>query len=112
MILLAILAALGQASASSLALPPATVVGWGNRSCGDWSDAKQKDDWLRAVYKGWLGGFVSGLNFASQHGDITATTDFNGLVAWVDNYCAANPLDPVHVASANLAVTLRKLNRR
>jgi hypothetical protein len=105
--------ALAQASAAPAPQPPVkpvTVVGHGNNSCGKWTQAKASGGASRIYYEVWLGGFLSGINTAGQrvHGNVTDGTDFDGLTAWVDNYCAANPLETVFTAAENLVATLLK----
>lgn len=84
------------------------IVGIGNKSCGDWSDAKRENGWPRAAYGAWLGGFMSGLNLdgSGTYGNLTDGTDFQGMEGWIDNYCVANPLDPVSSAATGLATEL------
>jgi hypothetical protein len=103
-------------TAANPANEPTDIIGLGNKSCGDWTAAARENGWSKAAYHAWLGGFMSGMNLggASQVGNLTTGTDFNGLAAWVDNYCAANPLDQVSSAAVHLTVELlkRKAERR
>lgn len=109
------LVALAMAQASPATVPnqsarPITVVGHGNSSCGKWTQAKNAGGLSRQLYQAWLGGFFSGMNLAEQRtiGDLVAGTDFDGLAGWIDNYCAANPLETVFTAAEALAVELLK----
>jgi hypothetical protein len=88
--------------------PPRDVVGNGNASCGEWTAAQQENGWSRSVYDAWVGGFISGLNLVNPKGNLTTGMDFKGLQGWMDNYCAANPLDPISTAAVRLSVELRK----
>lgn len=86
-----------------------TVLGAGNDSCGKWTDAKTNGGWPRVIYESWLGGFVSGMNMNGsfmKYGDLTEGMDIPGMVAWVDNYCAAKPLDKVMGATEALVIEL------
>ena len=92
---------------------PANVIGIGNNSCGDWTTAARENGWTRVAYQAWLGGFVSGvnLNVSDRVGNLNEGTDVPGMTAWVDNYCAANPLDTVSSAAVALAVELIERKR-
>jgi hypothetical protein len=109
---LAILIALSPAPQNVVVM----MVGAGNSSCGDWTSQKAGSDanqiegkLIRQAYVHWLGGFVSGLNYAyrATYGNITDGTDVNGIDGWVDNYCAAHPLDMVGQAAIALGAELR-----
>jgi hypothetical protein len=44
----------------------------------------------------WVIGYISAFNvYRSPTGNLTAGTDTNGIYAWIDNYCAARPLDTI-----------------
>ena len=54
----------------------------------------------------WVTGFISAFNYyVSRTGDVRTTNDFDGYYAWIDNYCAAHPLDTV--ANATVALIFR-----
>jgi len=77
-------------------------------SCAKWTEYRtNKSD---QVLEGWVLGFVTGQNaYRSGGGDVAHGTPGAGLVAWVDQYCAANPLDSVTTASFKL---IKELDRR
>ena len=66
----------------------------------------------------WVAGYLSGANVeAGANVDATEPealigTDFDGLMAWIDNYCQANPLDKVVEAAQALLQTLRSRARQ
>jgi hypothetical protein len=85
------------------------IFGEGFGSCGSWTNARQ----ARTVESGlkfqWLAGYLSGLN-AAPHAtarDPLSGTDAKALMAWIDNYCAANPLDALIIAAGKLMDELR-----
>lgn len=84
----------------------------GLKSCGDWTAAARENGEARRLYESWLGGFFSGinLNISTTIGNLNEGTDFLGMVGWMDNYCAAKPLDSVDTAAIDLAVELLKRN--
>jgi hypothetical protein len=59
----------------------------------------------------WVAGYLSGLNLKSDF-DGVAGTDFNGLMAWIDNYCRSHPLDPVATAAFKLMDELQSRAQR
>ena len=82
------------------------VYGQGNESCGEWT-ARNKV--RREAYQfTWVVGFVTGAAFASARSQ--KPTDSSGIAAWIDTYCAANPLDSISKASGQLVLELE--NRR
>jgi hypothetical protein len=58
----------------------------------------------------WVVGFLSGINWtggaAADVPDLIKGQDFDGLMAWVDNYCRAHPLTKLGDASGELLVEL------
>ena len=64
------------------------------------------------LYTQWVAGFVSGLNWDTTDPDILTELDFDGLMAWVDNYCKANPLAKVTTGAVMLVQELRARAQR
>ena len=55
----------------------------------------------------WAAGFISAYNYyQSETPDISAGTDENGKLAWIDAYCANHPLDNVGQATIALITEL------
>lgn len=73
------------------------VYGSGAGSCGKWTSDKAKASEGYRYDKVWLVGFVSGAGWGVGE-DYEADAD--GMIGWVDNYCAANPLDDISDAAA------------
>lgn len=86
--------------------PTVTIIGAGNRTCGAWTDAAEPTTLdathQRREFTGWLLGFMSALNTTDEFRGVAVAKDGNGYVAWVDEYCARNPLDTVYVAAVLL----------
>jgi hypothetical protein len=59
------------------------------------------------LLKAWVIGFLSGINLASDKPDALVGTDYHGAMAWLDNYCKANPLNTITEASVKLIDQLR-----
>lgn len=107
MITLAVLAVALQV-AQPPARPGIITYGTGTYSCGRWTqDLRQgQTSWPRITNVAWLGGFMTGINATQRLGNVTASTDMPAMVAWIDNYCAANPLDNVATAAQRLVAEL------
>ena len=89
-----------------------TAYGHGAQSCGEWTRrqrASPRIGWLDGHI--WVSGFVSGASFVARtaSGEQLARTDSAAMVAWIDNYCLATPLD--NLAGASEALT-EELARR
>jgi hypothetical protein len=64
-----------------------------------------------ALSAAWVVGYLSGLNMRADH-DALAEPDLNGLLAWIDNHCRANPLDTVATAAFKLFKELQSRAQR
>ena len=75
------------------------MFGAGTASCGEWTQVRQ----TRPSNAGtqWVAGYLSGLNIAApaQARDALSTTDFDGVMGWIDNYYQSNPLDPIIIVA-------------
>lgn len=71
------------------------VLGAGNQSCGDWTQAEQNSDQFGAnEMLEWVLGYVVGIESVAsglRNKNFTLTTDTNGVSGWLDNYCKTNP---------------------
>lgn len=77
-------------------------------SCATWTRYRAARE--NQALEGWVLGFVTGRNaFGPGTGDLAPGVHAEGLTAWVDQYCAANPLESVSTASFKL---VRELERR
>ena len=48
----------------------------------------------------WVAGYLSGLNIAAHAQARDAlSTDFVGVMSWIDNYYRSNPLDPIMIVA-------------
>jgi hypothetical protein len=64
----------------------------GEMSCGAWPKAAKFDDPEKASVLNWVLGFMS--RASGDRGlDLMANVDVPSISAWMDNYCAAHPLD-------------------
>lgn len=79
----------------------------GNDSCGSWTDHRKNRG--NQILEGWVLGFVTSANIYGQHdGQLGEGSGATAMLAWVDQYCAANPLDSVLQTSIKLIDELKK----
>jgi hypothetical protein len=65
------------------------------------------------VLESWVLGLVSGRNaYGPGNGDLAPGVNAEGLIGWVDQYCAANPLDSVTAAGFKLVKELERRAKR
>jgi hypothetical protein len=74
-------------------------------SSGVWTQARQSRNANQLAQ--WISGYLSGLNMETDYPDALLGTDYNGLMAWIDNYCRSNPLDKIVIAASRLFDELR-----
>jgi hypothetical protein len=95
--------ALGRAATSPLNY---TILGAGNLSCGSWKAHRSSHDAYEATMESWVLGFVTSQNVWEtilHHPEMSVNTDADGIFGWIDNYCAAHPLDNLASAAVQLA---------
>jgi hypothetical protein len=89
------------------------VHGVGTESCGVWTKTRTqrpKPVLDIAEQAEWVDGFISAFNFyQATVEDVIQRTDIDGVYAWIDNYCAAHPLDQISTATIELIEELSKL---
>jgi len=70
-----------------------SIMGYGANSCATFTEARRHPTDLEAnLYVTWLTGYLTGVNFSVDRTySIAGATRMNGLLEWVDNYCASNP---------------------
>lgn len=90
----------GQARAAS----EYVIFGAGSRACGNWLQVRSQALPDSAVLQSWVLGYITGVNanLLTSSSDVTSGADPDGLFSWIDNYCAAHPLDSVARATAAL----------
>jgi hypothetical protein len=117
MLAVVILVALSiQASAQG---PGNMVFGQGMNSCGAWTQARQTRSVSAGLSAQWVAGFLSGMNSQfnltsspDPQDDPLLGTDFDGLMAWIDNYCRSHPLETIIAAALKLMDELRARAQR
>ena len=79
------------------------IFGEAGTTCRTWTQARQTKSRKAGLSAQWIAGYLSGSNVEADHpADVLVGTNFDGLMAWIDNYCRANPLDLVGTAALTL----------
>jgi|SRR6266487_4038328 hypothetical protein len=87
------------------------IIGYGLESCGEWTYVRRTENATNLLYASWALGYLSGVNAANENftkKDLLERQDARGLLAWMDNYCRANPLDKIGKALGMLVNELLK----
>ena|SRR5277367_1987151 len=89
------------------------ILGAGGRPCGSWLQVRSQALPDSAVLQSWVLGYVTSVNanVLTVGQDVTKGTSPDALFSWVDDYCAAHPLDSVARATGNLVESLRAKNK-
>lgn len=86
-----------------------TTIGEGSGSCGWWTNSRQADPAGVTRESSWVLGYVTA---ASLYRKVDTPNFAHGLDSpavdhWVDNYCAAHPLENIQSAAAALVEKLK-----
>src|SRR5690606_24499951 len=82
-----------------------TVTGRGLARGSEWTRNHQIDGRERRVDLAWFGGFLSGISIA-RHEDLLPNRNFEEVVDWLDEFCAAFPDDQICHAAQKVAARL------
>ncbi len=100
---------LGLAIASSTTAASAQGIQFrymGDMTCGGWRAAPANlDDVRKAALMNFVLGFLSGRS-AERGDDLLAAVEISSIKAWMDDYCAANPLGSVVTGAFELEKVL------
>lgn len=80
------------------------ILGAGSRPCGSWLQLRSQALPDSAMLQSWVLGYVTGVNanFLTSSPDVTQGASPDALFSWIDNYCAAHPLDSLARATSAL----------
>jgi len=84
-----------------------TIYSIGSLSCGDHLRTYYPGPQDREYLKAWLAGYLSGYNVYTMTTSILGSADIESAMAWLDNYCRANPLNGVPMGIHALVETLK-----
>ena len=80
------------------------VYGAGMITCGEWQEYRSTGNKPGSYQaQAWIDGYLSGSNLSGHGADFLAPQPSSvAYYAWLDNYCAQHPLDPLVQAGALL----------
>jgi hypothetical protein len=81
-----------------------TALTMGTHTCGAWLEQRARPvSGRNQVYEGWVLGFLTAANLLNDSDtDLLKHIDGQSALAWIDNFCRANPLDRLDTATARL----------
>jgi|SRR6185312_3565882 len=101
--------------------PRETYTTFGLRKCSDWNKDMADEKSIPQKFaggltaagdRGWLAGFVSGVNMAlTDRADLLSGMDLQTASDWVDSYCKKNETSDVAEAVAHLYLELEKIHK-
>jgi hypothetical protein len=89
------------------------ILGAGSRPCGSWLQVRSQALPDSAILQSWVLGYVTSVNanLLSVNRDVTGDAAPDALFSWVDNYCAAHPLDSLARAASAMIDSLLVKNK-
>lgn len=99
-VVLALMMASVAGSPILAAEPKYETQGVGLESCGSWLEARNSNS--SDMMEQWVLGFASAATFlisAAKNESVGYSTDVNGMLYWVDNYCRENPTQAIQQAA-------------
>jgi hypothetical protein len=89
------------------------IFGAGSRPCGSWLQLRSQALPESAILQSWVLGYVTSVNanLLSVDQDVTAGAAPDALFSWIDNYCAAHPLDSLARAASAMLDSLLVKNK-
>jgi len=86
------------------------VLGVGTLSCEVWTkDRTERTSESHFINGAWVQGYLTAVNvFGDGPSHIAKGTDADGIMAWIDDYCAQRPADTLTVAAKALVDELAK----
>jgi len=86
------------------------VLGVGTLSCEVWTkDRADRTSDSHFVNGAWIQGYLTAVNaFGDGPSHISKGTDADGIMAWIDKYCAQHPVESLTVAAKALVDDLTK----
>jgi hypothetical protein len=80
------------------------ILGAGGRPCGSWLQVRNQALPDSAVLQSWVLGYITSVNanLLTSSPDVAGGASPDQLFLWIDNYCAAHPLDSLARATGAL----------
>ena len=108
-----LIAAVALFAVPSYASDQYVIFGAGGRPCGNWLQVRSQALPDSAVLQSWVLGYVTSVNanVLTVGQDVAKGDNPEALFTWIDDYCAAHPLDSVARAAGSLVDSLRTKNK-
>jgi hypothetical protein len=87
-----------------------TILGEGTMSCGEWGDRRRAEPNRVLPESAWVLGYVTAMARSDSEKtgrEIARHVEPVGMDHWIDNFCAAHPLDNVEQAASALVAELK-----
>jgi len=79
------------------------IYGVGRQTCETYLEARKTGDYSEISYKNWISGYVTASNRSLENTyTLLGENDFQGALAWIDNYCAKNTKNSIYMAVENM----------
>jgi hypothetical protein len=82
--------------------PTIRIMGHGTSSCGSYTSSPLI---LSATYDAWILGYLTARFWSEK---ISSSSDNEGYLQWIRNYCQNKPLDSIYDASEQLVIHLER----
>jgi hypothetical protein len=85
------------------------IFGAGGRPCGSWLQVRSQASPDSAMLQSWVLGYITSVNanVLMVSRDVANGSSPDALFSWIDDYCAAHPLDSLARAASSLVDSLR-----
>ena len=86
------------------------VLGVGTMLCEGWTKSRaDKDNDRNFINGAWVQGYLTAANvFGDGPSHLAEGTNAEGIMTWIDNYCAQHPGNPLATAAKSLVNELTK----
>ncbi|NML92022.1 hypothetical protein HHL26_23775 [Sphingobium sp. TB-6] len=87
-----------------------SILGEGSMSCGEWIDRRRAEPNRVLPEAAWVSGYITAMariDSARNGRKIARGVEGAGIDHWIDNYCAAHPIDNVEAAASTLVGELK-----
>jgi len=90
------------------------VLGVGTLSCEVWTkDRTDRSSESHFINGAWVQGYLTAVNvFGDGPSHIAKGTDADGIMAWIDSYCAQHPAESLTVAAKALVLAILVWTKR
>ncbi len=89
------------------------IYGVGRQTCKTYLDARHNGGYSEISYKNWVSGYLTSVNrSADDTYNLLGQNDFQGAMAWLDQYCEKQPDNTIYMAIDNMVAVMMPQRRR